>query len=204
MNVVLDFRRRYEQRFAPPLVFVDLQEDLPGANGILEDDRAAAAIGNCRKLLAHARAGGWPVAFVRKVRAWRKGNLTGAPRWISGFEPRRADMLFDRDASSCYASTEFADAMDAAGGAFVIAGVSGDDACLSTFVDAARYGHQVGLISDAVVSQPLPGFGPEESHRAIIALASRHAAVVTAQSWIEAAADTRGAMEVFRAVAAPR
>ena len=204
MNVVLDFRRYHERRLAPPLVFVDLQEEQPGSTGKLESEHAKAAIEKCRKLLAHAREEGWPVAFTRQFRLSPTANRTWSPRWISGFEPRRADMLFDRGASSCYDSTEFADAMDAAGGAFAVAGVSNDDACLSTLIDAARHGHQVGVVGNALVSRPLPGFDAIESHRAIMALASRFAAIVTAERWIEAGGDARNAKEVLRSVATPR
>ncbi|MBU6299258.1 MAG: isochorismatase family protein [Alphaproteobacteria bacterium] len=198
MNVVLDFRRYRERQFAPPLIFVDLQEEQPASAEMPRSEQATATISQCRRLLSHARAEGWPVAFTRLFRKGRAGANSRSPRWISGFEPRRTDMLFDREALSCYASTEFADAMDAAGGAFALAGFS-DDACLSTLIDAARHGHHVGLVSDALASQPLPGFDPVESHRAITALASRYATVVTSERWIEASGGDGGARDVFRA-----
>jgi nicotinamidase-related amidase len=192
VNVVVDFRRYRERRFVPPLVFVDMHVEKL-------DPRAAfggaQALAKCRLLLARARADGWPVAFVRPPRRAARGGETRSPRWIEGFEPQRADMVFDRTAHSCYASPEFADAMQAAGGVFVLAGFSGGSTCLPTLIDASRNGHRVGFVCDATLSDPLPGFDAGESHRAVTALASTFATIVTAEQWIKAAQTTCRAQE---------
>ena len=96
-------------------------------------------------------------------------------------------MIFDRTASSCYTSVEFYGAMDEAGGEFVLAGFSADTTCLITLTDAARVNHCAGLIEDATTTRPLSGLSAADSHRAVLALASRYATVMTAKRWIEAA-----------------
>ena len=67
---------------------------------------------NCRAALAHARAMGLPVAFVRWIdRTPLFNKATRFSRWIEGFEPHGVDMIFERNRPSCYASADFAEVM---------------------------------------------------------------------------------------------
>jgi len=174
MSQIIQFEQYQRLRCAPPLVFVDMLEDqLAG----LATHEAAPMLAKCRVLLDEARKRHWPVAFVRPPQQ-RPG------RWIDGFEPHRSDMIFDRIGQSCYSSEEFAGAMDASGRVFVVAGFSTDSCCLATLIEASQNNHFAGLVEDATATRPLPGYDAAESHRAVMAVASRHGTIVTAEHWI--------------------
>jgi nicotinamidase-related amidase len=190
MSEIVQFERYHNRRIAPPLVFVDmLREQLDG-----EEDFGRAqtepVLAKCRFLLQEARARHWPVAFVRTATAPSTRRGSSASIWIEGFEPRRADMVFDRTGPSCYSSEAFANAMDSAGRVYVLAGFCADSSCLTTLIDAAQNDHFVGLVRDASATRPLPGYDAAESHRAVLAVSSRYATIVTAEHWIDVAAGT--------------
>ena len=103
--------------------------------------------------LRHARTCGIPVAFTRQV-APSASMLDSPvyPRWIEGFEPKRRDMVFDRQRPSCYTSAEFCDMADDIAGNYVVAGQFGELSCLSTAIDALHRDHRPTFLTDALVS----------------------------------------------------
>lgn len=175
MNEIIDLRAFRDQRVTPVLVLLDMHEGLGDAPAVLE---------KCGALLARARSEGWAIAFVRQIRFSSDGHAL-SPRWLAGFEPRRADMIFDRHRPSCYANADFADAMSDAGGAFALAGFFGNIAGLSTLSDAFHHGHRVTFLFDACASPTLPGFDPAQSQRALEALAGGYGASASTAKWIE-------------------
>jgi nicotinamidase-related amidase len=185
VSTVVQFRPYFERRAAPPLVFVDMHQERLNDDVGFGGAQSAPIVAKCRLLLERARAEQWPVAFVRPA-ANRNGGRA-APQWIKGFEPKRSDMVFSRKAHSCYASPEFAGAMDTAGSVYALAGFLSEDTCLSTLMDASERSHSAGFVADAIATRRLPGLGATESRRAIVALASRYATVVTANQWIRVA-----------------
>ena len=72
--------------------------------------------------------------------------------WISGFEPKRSDMVFERQQPSCYTNQLFEDVVSQTG-SFAIAGLVAEESCLATAIDAAHRGHHVTFLSDASVSR---------------------------------------------------
>src|SRR5438067_1787223 len=146
---IIDLRAYVDPSVVPTLVLVDLQQEYVATSRALAVPGAAAALANCRAALAHARAKGFPVAFVRWLaRSAFFNPATRFSRWIEGFEPFGCDMVFERDQPSCYASTSFDQVMTECGGNFVLAGFAGEAACLATAVDALNCGHRVSLRSD--------------------------------------------------------
>src|SRR6266700_6555620 len=124
---IIDLRAYVDPSVVPTLVLVDLQQEYVATS---------RALANCRAALAHARAKGFPVAFVRWLaRSAFFNPATRFSRWIERFEPFGSDMVFERDQPSCYASTSFDQVMTECGG-FVLAGFAGEAACLATAVDA--------------------------------------------------------------------
>ena len=69
-------------------------------------------------------------------------------------------MIFERNKPSCYASREFANAMTAGGGHFVLAGFSGEGACLATVMEAFHRDHHVTFLADASASHGLDQIAP--------------------------------------------
>ena len=62
---IIDLRTYVDPSVVPTLVLLDLQQEYVATSRALAVPGAAAALANCRIALAHARAKGFPVAFVR-------------------------------------------------------------------------------------------------------------------------------------------
>jgi nicotinamidase-related amidase len=109
------------------------------------------SLANCAAAIRHARNLGLPIAFTR--RADGPGSIERPVQcaWISGFEPKRSDMVFERAQPSCYANQLFEDVVSRAG-SFTIAGLA-EEVCLATAIDASHRGHHVTFLSDASVSR---------------------------------------------------
>jgi nicotinamidase-related amidase len=186
MSGVIQLERYLKQRFVPPLVFVEMHQHQLIYSPMFDADHLRQVLGNLRALLDRARFETWPVAFVAAFRRLQRRPRTGLA-WIEGFEPRRSDMVFEPTEDSCYSSEEFAAAITSAGSHFVLAGFSFERACLSTLIDTPRHGHHAGFVVDASVAGPLTGYSAVESQRAVAAIASRYATVLTTSCWLKAA-----------------
>ena len=151
MSSVIDLQTYVSASASRLLVMVDLQERNYAE---LANERASDVtrpLENCTAAIRHARNLRLPIAFTR---------LTGGPAaiegaaqsaWIAGFEPKRADMVFERSQPSCYANSLFEHVVSQIG-SFAIAGLA-EEACLATAIDASHRGHHVTFLSDASVSR---------------------------------------------------
>jgi nicotinamidase-related amidase len=193
MNSVVNFREFRERgRYVPTLVLVDMHHELRSAES-LWNTFPTEAIANCRTALRHARASGIPVAFTRQV-APSASMLDSPiyPRWIEGFEPKRRDMVFDRQRPSCYASTEFQDMADEIAGNYVVAGRFGELSCLSTAIDALHRDHRPTFLTDALVSCSHEDPSAGTVLRALARILSLYAEVTRTQPWIIATSQRVG------------
>lgn len=185
MNTIIDLRAYADSRGIPTFVLVDMQQEYLAAPRGLALPNADEALERCRAALEHARRIGLPVAFVRWLGKSAFFNpATPFSRWIDGFEPLGIDMVFERNQPSCYASSQFADVMDQAGGNFVLAGFAGEAACLSTAIDAFHRGHRMTFLSDASASHALGDISAQETHRTISKVLSLYTDVIETESWI--------------------
>ena len=171
MNSVIPIRAFVNPAHIPTLVLVDLQQEYLASPRVLAIPETMDALENCRGALSHARAMGFPVAFVR---------------WIEGFEPVRTDMVFERDRPSCYASASFAEVMENGRGNFVIAGFAGEAACLSTAIEAFHRGHSFTYLADASASHALDDISARDVHCTVSKIVSSYGDVATTQTWITA------------------
>ncbi|MGE8128284.1 cysteine hydrolase family protein [Methylobacterium sp. NPDC080182] len=178
-------------RSVPALVLVDMQQEYEIAGRPLALAGIKPALSNCRRALAHARASGMQVVYVRWIGAPLFQAGSRFVRWIEGFEPHGCDMIFDRDRPSCYASPAFADAMDRGSPPLVIAGFAGESSCLATAIDGFHRGQDVTFLSDASASHDLDGISADEIHRSVSAVMRVFGDVTDTQSWIAASAPFR-------------
>jgi nicotinamidase-related amidase len=187
MNTVVDlnaFRGRIHP--VPTLVLVDLHEDLRRSSDFKGSPYRTQALTNCRAVLRHARASGFPVGFTRQVSA--TSTLLQSPvypSWIEGFEPKRCDMIFDRQRPSCYNSTDFSEMAQHLGGSYVIAGQISELSCLSTVVDAFHRDHRVVVLCDALISHDCEPLPKDTISEAITRILSHYAEPVQTQAWIQ-------------------
>ena len=112
----------------------------------------ARALDNCMAAIRHARNFGIPIAFTRQSDGPEVFERSAPSAWISGFEPKRSDMVFERQQPSCYSNQLFANVVSQAG-SFAIAGLGAEESCLATAIDASRRGHHVTFLSDASASR---------------------------------------------------
>lgn len=174
-----------DPRQVPTLVLVDLQKEHLASPRALAIPEVDAPLANCRSVLARARALGLPIAFVRwEGRSALFNRATPFAGWIDGFAPTGSDMVFERDRPSCYSSALFAEVMDFSGGNIVLAGFSGEAACLSTAIDAFHRGHRITYLADASASHGLNGLPAREVHRVVTEIAALYVDVVSTQSWV--------------------
>ena len=156
MNSVIDLRTYVGASSRRLLVMVDLQEKNYDE---LSSDNAPGlrrSLDNCIAAIRHAREFAIPIAFTRHGDDG-PGVLEQSSQsaWISGLEPRRSDMVFERHQPSCYSNHLFENVVSQAG-SFAIAGLVAEETCLATAIDASRRGHHVTFLSDASVSRSRP------------------------------------------------
>ena len=185
MSSVIDLRAYVNPSVVQTLVLVDLQQEYIASPRVLALEETKGALANCRAALAHARAMGLPVAFVRWIdRTPILNKASRFSRWIEGFEPHGVDMIFERNRPSCYASADFAEVMGGSGGSFVLAGFAGEAACLATAIDGFHRGHGITFLADASASHALDDIAAKDVHRVISTVAGLYGEVLTTKSWI--------------------
>jgi nicotinamidase-related amidase len=185
MKNVVNLRSYANKSVVPTLVLLDMQQEYTASPRMFAIPHVEAALENCRRVLRHARLVGLPVAFLRMVgRSPFFNPALSYSRWISGFEPVNSDMVFERSKPSCYASREFANAMTEGGGHFVLAGFSGEAACLSTVMEAFHRDHHVTFLADASASHGLDQIAPQSVHETVVQLIGLFGEVTTANQWI--------------------
>jgi len=185
MSSVVDLRAYVNPSVIQTLVLVDLQQEYIASPRVLALEETKGALANCRAALAHARAMGLPVAFVRWIdRTPIFNKASRFSRWIEGFEPHGVDMIFERNRPSCYASADFAEVIGGGGGSFVLAGFAGEAACLATAIDGFHRGHGITFLADASASHALDDIAAKDVHRVVSTVAGLYGEVLTTKSWI--------------------
>lgn len=184
---VINFRAYANPKAVPTLVLLDLQQEYTAENRALALEGAKPALEQCRAALDHARANGFPVAFMRWIDNAPFFNPNSRfTRWIEGFEPHGCDMIFERNRPSCYASREFTEFMGRSGQPFVLAGFAGETACLSTAIDAFHRGHSFTFLEDASASHRLDNTDALHAHRAVGDIIRLYGEVHDTRSWVDA------------------
>ena len=185
MKNVVNLRSYANKSVVPTLVLLDLQQEYIASPRMFAIPDVESALENCRNVLRHARRVGLPVAFLRMVgRSPFFNPALSYSKWIAGFEPVNSDMVFERNKPSCYASREFSNAMTEVGSHFVLAGFSGEAACLSTVMEAFHRGHHVTFLADASASHGLDQIAPQTVHETVVQLIGLFGEVTTASEWI--------------------
>jgi nicotinamidase-related amidase len=167
------------------LVMVDLQEE---SWRRLARDHASGldrALENCRAAIRHARENGIPIAFTRPCETLGLAERRTNSPWLSGFEPKRADMVFERQQPSCYGNSLFNDVVSRIEG-FAIGGLAADEVCLATAIDAAHHGHRVTFLRDASASCPRRHADARAVHDIATSAIELFADVATTSHWLVA------------------
>lgn len=182
MSPVIDFPAHQRAAAETTLVLLDMQQEHLRMRPAPEVE---AAVQNCLMALRHARSQRFQVAFTR----WTGPGAFFRPfvvqrDWIDGFTPNRADLVFERDRPSCYSSPWFEDAITQRASRFVLAGFSGEIACLATVIDAFHRHHLVTFLVDASASRQLDSVRAFDVHRVIERVANLFGKIDTTSDWI--------------------
>jgi nicotinamidase-related amidase len=192
MTSVVDIRAFLASGASPTLVLLDLQQEYLAGARMLRLDDCTRALRNCRDALAHARRMGFPVAFVRWIgRSAFFSSATASCRWIERFEPRGSDMVFERNKPSCFSSALFAEVMAMSGGPIVLAGFSGEAACLSTAIDAFHRGHDFIFLTDASASHAVGDASADDVHAILTRIIRLYGAVADTEGWVRSTLTTK-------------
>ncbi len=190
MNSVINLGSYVSASSSRLLVMVDLQES---SYDELAKDRAsdlARSMENCTLALRHARSLGLPIAFTRPPRNPDMAEPATQSAWISGFEPKRSDMVFERQQPSCYTNHLFEDVVSRLGN-FAIAGLVAEETCLATAIDASHRGHTITFLSDASVSRGRHNADPQAVHTLTTKAIELFADTVTTRHWLVATSPRR-------------
>jgi nicotinamidase-related amidase len=185
MSSVIDLKAYIGASNSRLLVMVDLQEDnfcqlARDHHGDLD-----GSLENCKAAIRHARNSGIPIAFTRRAAAPGLVDRKVQSPWIPGLEPKRADMVFERQQPSCYGNPLFDDVMARIGN-FAIGGLAAEEVCLATAIDASHRDHHVTFLSDASVSRRRHDADARAVHGVATSAIELFADVVTTSHWLVA------------------
>jgi len=167
------------------LVMIDLQQKNYDE---LANDRAsdlARSLENCMSAIQHARNLGLPIAFTRQEGNPGLIERSAQSAWISGLEPKRSDMVFERPQPSCYTNRLFEDVVSRIG-SFAIAGLVAEETCLATAIDASHRGHNITFLSDASVCRGRHNADSQAVHNLTTKTIELFADTVTTRHWLVA------------------
>jgi nicotinamidase-related amidase len=185
MSAVIDLRTYVGASSRRLLVMVDLQEKNYDALARDNTPDLQRSLDNCIAAIRHAREFAIPIAFTRRGDDGPGMLEKSSPSpWISGLEPRRSDMVFERE-QPCYGNHLFENVV-AQAGSFAIAGLIAEEACLATAIDASRRGHHVTFLSDASASRCRPNAAAAAVHVLATQAIELFADVASTGQWLVA------------------
>jgi nicotinamidase-related amidase len=185
MSSVIDLRTYVGASNSRLLVMIDLQQKNYDE---LAKDRASdlrRSLENCLSAIQHARNLGLPIAFTRQGDNPGLIERSAQSAWISGLEPKRSDMVFERPQPSCYTNQMFEDVVSRIGN-FAIAGLVAEETCLATAIDASHRGHHITFLSDASVSRARHNTDSQAVHTLTTKAIELFADTVTTRHWLVA------------------
>jgi nicotinamidase-related amidase len=190
MNAVIDLRAYVGASNSRLLVMIDLQQK--NYDELAKDHASdlARSLENCMFAIQHARNLGLPIAFTRQGDNPGLIERSAQSAWISGFEPKRSDMVFERPQPSCYTNQLFEDVVSRIGN-FVIAGLVAEETCLATAIDAAHRGHHVTFLSDASVSRSRRDADARSVHLVATRAMELFADITATRHWLVATSPRR-------------
>ena len=187
MTAVIDLHAYVSASNSRLLVMVDLQQRNYAELANERGSDLARALDNCMAAIRHARNHGLPIAFTRQAAGPGSIERSAQSAWISGFEPKRADMVFERSQPSCYSNQLFEHVVSQTGN-FAIAGLVAEQTCLATVIDASHRGHRVTFLSDASVSRGRPDADARSVHAVTTKAIGLFADTAATRDWLVATA----------------
>jgi len=143
-------------QIAPALVCMDCQRFVLASSVADISTSVRDTIDAIENVLGYARDNNWVVVHTQMKTPSGPLHRTGpgsAP--IETLRPRRHEFVFERSAPNAYASPNFASTMsNRFGAATFLVGFEGERSVLTTLFEAARRGHRVIPVLDAIGCSP--------------------------------------------------
>lgn len=167
---------------APALLCLDLQREQAEA---LAPEESVGCIGECRRVLRHARKAGWQVAHLHR-QAQTIACLSEPSRPIEGLEPLPREAVFHRDQPSAFASKPFRDYIARLGDPrLIVIGFSLDASVLFTAVTGSELGVPITLVRGALAAPSSRGFGGEVMEGVLLSVLGSFVEVVSADQLVQ-------------------
>lgn len=162
----------------PLLILVGLQREFVSAGRPLGIRNIEPSLKNCREILQAAREFHWPIAHIRFLRSGLLFNpALEFSHFISGFEPRANEMLFETNTYSPFSNNLFRAMLDGAEHRTIVIGYSSGLQCLATLVDAQLHGHSFEFVCDASSTPPAPRTTEDVCHKRNIGVIANFASI---------------------------
>lgn len=186
MNVIQLHQHRFDDD-VPLVAFIDLQERSLGKEG---SECLPRALANTATLLTFARRLRLPIAhFCFRSRS-RIACSAGGAKWISGFEPRTNEHVFERDRPSCLSNEAFQRMLGSiCEPNIVFAGICAHGGCLATAVDIHDRGYRGTFVKDCSTSIILGELGSRASLEAVYQVIGHYARVTTLDAVLQSTYD---------------
>ena len=169
------------------VAFADFQREhvTPGRAFVINDSEACLA--RSRRWLETARSMMLPIAHFRQYRSGTYFNRASPfSDWIDGFRPRTDETLYERSRASCYADSGFSDfTTHIADPLIILSGLTADQVCLATAVEASGRGHRTIFLSDCSATPSLGGLSEGDAHSALCHVIDGYADVLTLDQLLE-------------------
>ncbi len=182
MNVV-PIKFSFEFTSAPFIAFVDLQVEHIAKERAYSIQNLDPWISNCKRLLDGVRRLRLPLAHFRQLRSSAFFNKNSDfSQWIEDFRPTANEAIYERQLPSCYSNSSFSDYMNQISQpVMILAGLTADQSCLSTAVEAYHRGHRIIYVSDASSNPVVGSLSEEKSHNIVSHIISLYAKIVTTE-----------------------
>lgn len=180
MNVIpINFSSEFTS--APFIAFVDLQIEHITRERAYSIQNLDPWTGNCKRLLHGVRQLRLPLAHFRQLRSGAFFNKKSKfSQWIEDFRPRANEAIYERQLPSCYSNSSFSEYVGQMNRpTIILAGLTADQSCLSTVVEAYHRNHEVIYVRDASFNPVIGSLSEEKSHDIVSRIISLYAKVVT-------------------------
>jgi len=143
-------------QIAPALVCMDCQSFALTSGARPAATSTRSALDAIEHVLDHARANDWVIVHTQiKMQSGPLGRSNPGTAPIEALRPRRHEFVFERSEPNAYASINFAHTMsNRFGAATFLVGFDGEGSVQTTLSEAARRGHRIVPVVDAIGCAP--------------------------------------------------
>ncbi len=133
------------------LLLVDIQKEYSTQGRPFYINGIEKSLINAKNLLDYARENDWEIIHVEHIQDGETFSLKSEySKFVDGFEPRKGEIVYIKNKSSCYTNKYFSQYFEKLKGReVVVIGCSFIDCIPSTIIDGYQMGNRFVLVKDA-------------------------------------------------------